>query len=453
MTDWGGPKAPDEVHLERTSGAARRKAKKARKARADEAAAAAARGARPGPSGPRSPRPRGPQPGERRTADAADDRPPDSRRVAVDALVRIEEGGAFANLALGPVLERSGLDERDRGLVTELVYGTTRMRRACDWLVDRFVTGTRPLDARTRSALRLGAYQLVVLGQPPHAAVTTAVSAAPKRSRGLVNAVLRKVAAEHEEHGTAFPDDATRLSYPDWIVERLTADLGPDRALAALEAMNAAASVTVRDDGYTQDEASQWVAELVEAGPGDRVLDLCAAPGGKATALAGTGAHVVAADVRPGRVGLIAGNARRTGTADRVHPLVADGRAVPFAAGSFDRVLVDAPCSGLGVLHRRADARWRMVPESVDRLARLQVELVRGAAELVRPGGLLVVSVCTLTARETTGVDSVVADVRPDLVALPPPGGPWVPWGRGALLLPQVAGTDGMALHRYRVPG
>lgn len=448
MSDGSGPRAPDEVHLERASGAARRKAKKARKARADETVA---RGARPAAAG-RSTRPRGPQPGERRSAEAADDRPPDSRRVAVDALVRIEEGGAFANLALGPVLERSGLDARDRGLVTELVYGTTRMRRACDWLVDRYVTGTRPLDARTRSALRLGAYQVVVLGLPAHAAVTTAVSAAPKRSRGLVNAVLRKVAAEHEGAGATFPDDATRLSYPDWIVDRLTADLGAERALAALEAMDAAASATVRDDGYTQDEASQWVAALVEAGPGDRVLDLCAAPGGKATALAAAGATVVAADVRPGRVGLIAGNARRTGTADRVHPLVADGRAVPFAAGSFDRVLVDAPCSGLGVLHRRADARWRVVPEAVDRLARLQVELVRAAADLVRPGGLLVVSACTLTARETTGVDSVVADVRPDLTPLPPPDGPWVPWGRGALLLPQAAGTDGMALHRYRLP-
>ena len=94
-----------------------------------------------------------------------------------------------------------------------------------------------------------------------------------------------------------------------------------------------------------------------------------------------------------------------------------------------------------------------MVPESVDRLARLQADLVRTAADLVRPGGLLVVSVCTLTARETTGVDCVVADVRPDLTPLPPPGDPWVPWGRGALLLPQAAGTDGMAIHRYRVPG
>ncbi|QYG93077.1 methyltransferase domain-containing protein [Iamia sp. SCSIO 61187] len=449
MTDWDGPRAPDDVHLERASGAARRKAKKVRKARAEQAAA---RGASAAAGGDRRPARRGP-PRDASGDAGSDERPPDARRVAVEALVRIEEGGAFANLALGPALERSTLDARDRGLATELVYGTTRMRRACDWLVDRFVTGDRPLDARTRSALRLGAYQLVILGMPPHAAVTTAVSAAPKRSRGLVNAVLRKVAAEHDEHGRCFPDPATALSYPDWIVERLTEDLGPERALAALEAMNASATVTVRDDGYTQDLASQWVAELVDAGPGDRVLDLCAAPGGKATALAGTGADVVAADVRPGRVGLIAGNAARTGTSDRVHPVVADGRSTPFPAAAFDRVLVDAPCSGLGVLHRRADARWRMVPESIDRLARLQVDLVRAAADLVRPGGLLVVSVCTLTARETTGVDTVVAEVRPDLEPLPPPGDPWVPWGRGALLLPQAEGTDGMALHRYRLPG
>ncbi len=376
----------------------------------------------------------------------------DPRRVAVDALVRIDEGGAYANLALGPVLERSGLDARDRGLVTELVYGTTRMRRACDWMVDRFVTGDRPLDAGTRAALRLGAHQLVHLGQPPHAAVGTAVGAAPKRSRGLVNAVLRKLAAEPVEART-FPSPAVALSYPDWVVERLVADLGEPDALAALEAMNEATGATVRADGYTQDRASQWVADLVGAEAGERVLDLCAAPGGKATALAGTGAQVVAADVRPARAGLVAGNARRTDTADRVHAVVADGCRPPFPAATFDRVLVDAPCSGLGVLHRRADARWRVTPESIDRLANLQVELVRAAADLVRPGGLLVVSVCTLTAEETTEVDRALAEVRPDLEPLPPPGPPWQPWGRGALLLPQAAGTDGMAVHRYRLPG
>ncbi len=379
-------------------------------------------------------------------------RPADPRQVAVDALVRIEEGGAYANLVLGPLLDRSGLEPRDRHLVTELVYGTTRMRRACDWLVDRFVKGDKPLDPPTRAALRLGAYQVAFLAQPPHAAVATAVGAAPRRSRGLVNAVLRRVADDHAAHGLRLPDPATALSYPDWIVELLTADLGEEAALAALEAMSAPRAPDVRDDGYTQDRASQWVAALVDAQPGERVLDLCAAPGGKATALAGTGATVVAVDRLPARVGLVAANATRTGTADRVLPLVADGTAPPLRPRSFDRVLVDAPCSGLGVLHRRPDARWRVTPEAVDRLAALQVDLVLAAADLVRPGGVLAVSVCTLSAAETTAVHDAVVAARPDLEVLPPPGDPWVPWGSGALLLPQAAGTDGMALHRYLVP-
>ncbi len=420
------PAGGDGGHAPRQSGAARRARKR------DRADAAAAR------------------------ADGRSDRGPaardtDPRRVAHEALVRIEEGGAYANLVLGPLLERSGLDVRDRGLATELVYGTTRMRRACDGLVDRFVTGSRPLDPPTRAALRLGAYQVAFLGMPPHAAVSTAVEVAPRRSRGLVNAVLRKVADDHAAHGRQIPDEATALSYPDWVVERLVADLGRDDAVAALEAMNVGGEATTRDDGYTQDRASQWVAELVGAEPGERVLDLCAAPGGKATALAAGGAFVVAADVRSARAGLVAGNAERTGTADRVAVVVADGVRPPLRPESFDRVLVDAPCSGLGVLHRRADARWRLEPGAVERLAALQAELVLAAADLVRPGGTLVVSVCTLTAAETTGVDAVVAECRPDLVPLPPPGDPWVPWGRGALLLPQARGTDGMALHRYRV--
>src|SRR5206468_9683539 len=134
---------------------------------------------------------------------------------------------------------------RDRHFVTELVYGTTRMRRACDWLVGRFVD--RPLDPDVRAALRLGAYQLHFLGTPPHAAVSATVDAAPKRARGLVNAVLRKVANATSAGDPEWPDDATRLSYPDWIVARLVDDLGSKPALDALDQMNQAASVHVRE--------------------------------------------------------------------------------------------------------------------------------------------------------------------------------------------------------------
>jgi len=229
---------------------------------------------------------------------------PSSRKVALDALVEIEAGGAYANLKLGPVLERSGLDERDRRLVTELVYGTIRRRRALDYLVDRFLVNDPPPTAR--AALRLGAYQLRFTDVPDHAAVSATVDVVPKRFRGLVNAVLRKVATSP----VAWPDDATRLSYPDWIVERLVDDLGTEEALDALETMNRAPDVTTRDDGYVQDRSSQRVVAALGAGPGDLVVDVCAAPGGKATALAADGARVIAADLRPKRVRLIATNAR-----------------------------------------------------------------------------------------------------------------------------------------------
>jgi 16S rRNA (cytosine967-C5)-methyltransferase len=359
------------------------------------------------------------------------------RKVALDVLTDLE-GGPPLNVALPARLADSDLSQRDRAFTTNLVYGTARMQRALDFLIDRFTM--RELDRPTRAALRLGAYQLHYLHTPPHAAVDGTVAVAPRRSRGLVNAVLRRIAGAPVE----WPDLATELSYPDWIVERLVADLGEEDAVAALRRMDEAPEVTVRADGYTQDLASQWVAAEVGARPGELVVDLCAAPGGKATAMAHTGAAVVANEAEPVRARLVAGNAERTGT--RVPVVVGDGRTPPLRPGSADRVLVDAPCSGLGVLRRRPDARWRRQPADIDRLAVLQRELLDAAAALVKPGGALVYSVCTLTAAETIDVDRWLADVHPELEPLDAPGQPWRRHGRGALLLPQAAGTDGMAL-------
>lgn len=383
----------------------------------------------------------------------------DPRRVALEALARIDEG-AFANLVLPELLAGSGMSERDRGFATTLVYGTTRMRRSLDLLVDRFVM--RPLDGATRNALRLGAHQLHHLGTPAHAAVSATVDVAPPRSRGLVNAVLRRVA----EAPVEWPDDATRLSYPDWVVSRLTEDLGATDALAALEQMNEPAEVSVRADGYTQDLASQWAADAVGARAGERVADLCAAPGGKATAMAGAGAHVLATDLDAARVATLAENVARLGLqaprhaddrqpdADvpggRVGIAVADGTRPPWRAGSLDRVLVDAPCSGLGVLRRRPDARWRVTPDDLDRLVALQRSLLGAAQAVLAPGGTLTYSVCTITAAETLGIDAWLGDAHPDLVALDALGEPWRPHGRGGLLLPQDRGTDGMFVLRLR---
>jgi 16S rRNA (cytosine967-C5)-methyltransferase len=359
-----------------------------------------------------------------------------ARRVAYKALRRIEQDGAYANLTVRTALERSDLDDRDRRFVTELVYGTTRMRRACDFLIDRFLL--RPVTDDVRTALRLGAYQLHFADVPPHAAVSETVGLLPQKVRGLANAVLRRVADAPVE----WPDDGTRLSYADWIIDRLRVDLGEQDALDALLQMNEPADVTVRADGYVQDRASQWVAALVGAVPGDRVLDMCAAPGGKTTAM---DAFVVAADVQLSRATLLRAN-------DVGRVVVADGRSSPFARGSFDRVLVDAPCSGLGALRRRPDARWRIAPADVARLAALQCELVDAAVTLLRPGGVLVYSVCTLTAAESLGVDQHLASAHPSLLPLDRPGPPWRPWGRGGIVLPQDEGTDGMCVLRLASP-
>lgn len=371
-----------------------------------------------------------------------------ARGLAVEALIRIDEG-AYANLLVPALLGDSGLEERDRAFVTELVYGTTRMCRACDWLIDRYLT--RPVSPPVRAALRIGTYQLAWLGTPPHAAVSATVDEAPPAARGLVNAVLRKVATGLGD--PAWPDMATELSYPDWVVERLTRDLGAEAAKGALETMNRAAAVTERPDGYIQDAASQQVASWVGAAPGERILDLCAAPGGKATQMASTGAAlVVAADLQSRRTAMVAANVHRLGL-DNVAAVQADGRRPPFPPGVFDRVLVDAPCTGLGVLRRRPDARWRAEPDDVRRLAELQKQLVAEAVSMVRPGGTLVYSVCTLTAAETAGIDNWLASAHPGLRPVAPPGSPWRPAGRGARLLPQAAGTDGMYVLGVRKPG
>jgi 16S rRNA (cytosine967-C5)-methyltransferase len=365
-----------------------------------------------------------------------------AREVALESLRRIDDDGAYANLVVPALLERSGLAANDRRFVTELVYGTTRMRRACDAVVDRFVTNDP--DAVTRRVLRLGAYQMVFAGVPPHAAVSTAVELAPRRTRGFVNAVLRRVSSTP----MVWPSDAVRLSYPDWVV-RTFRDEVPD-ADECLARMNEPAPVTKRADGYVQDLASQWVVDAVGARSGELVLDTCAGPGGKATGLASTGAHVVAADANAARAGLVARNADACATPMAV--VVADAQRPALVDGSFDRVLVDAPCSGLGALRRRPDARWRIAETDVDDLVALQSAILDASARLVRPGGWLVYSVCTITARESIGhtVPRGFEVVGREDSGLPRLRDEWQEFGSGFRLLPHRTDTDGMVIVRYR---
>jgi 16S rRNA (cytosine967-C5)-methyltransferase len=418
-----------------------------------------------------------------------------ARLAALDALVRIDEG-AYAHVVLPAMLGQTRLDDRDRAFVTELVYGTVRSQRRVDDLLARVVQ--RPLkrlDPPVRAALRLGAYQLVH-EVPAHAAVgetVNAVVARSPRARGFVNANLRALT----RLGPPWPEPtamAVALSYPDWLVARLTRELGSETALDTLTAMNEPGAVTLRSnplvttadaaraeleaagvhvergelvpdalvvrglgdpgrlalvrDGRAtpQDQGSQAVVAVLAPEPGERIADLAAAPGGKATAIGervGATGSVVALDVDAGRVRLIDGAVTRLDLAN-VFPVVGDAATPPLIPATFDRVLLDAPCSGIGVLRRRPDARWRLREDSIAQLAGLQVRLLAAAAALVRPEGVLVYAVCTMTAEETAGVDEWAAAHLPGFVPLAPPAVPWQPWGRGALLLPQAAGTDGM---------
>ncbi len=420
-----------------------------------------------------------------------------ARGVARDVLERVE-AGAHANALLPEALRRTGLSDRDRAFTTELVYGTVRLQRALDHLLS--TVSSRPLDTLdppVRAALRLGAYQLLK-GVAPHAAVGETVAVTPRRGGGYVNAVLRSLSRSGPPWPWPEGDDpaaiGVRTSHPDWIVERLLADLGAGDALAALDRDNAVPAVTLRVNprrttvealvaelegagarvergaliadalvvrgigdpralqavaqgrATPQDQGSQAVVAMLAPEAGERVLDVAAAPGGKATGAAelmDDRGLVVAVDLHAGRAGLVRDAALRLG-ARSVVVAVADGRALPAVESSFDRVLVDAPCSGLGVLRRRPDARWRVQPEDVEDLAVLQRELLAAGARAVRPGGRLVFAVCTLTRAETLDVDAWAAEHLAEFAVVAPPGPPWRPHGRGALILPQDAGTDGM---------
>ncbi len=426
-----------------------------------------------------------------------------SRDLALAVLLRVEEG-AYSNVLLPKMLRESALDARDRAFATDLVYGTLRQRRAVDHLLG--LVTDRPLaelDTPTLAVLRLGAYQLT-RGMPAHAAVSETVDAAPRRARGYVNAVLRKVAGLGPPWPWPKGDDvaalATRLSYPDWLVGEMIDRYGIDAARASLERGNEPPTVALRVNrrvtdadavggelratgvdvtrgelsegalrvrgtgdparlaavaegrATPQDEASQAVVDILDPQPDETIVDTAAAPGGKATAIGerlGESGRVVAGDVRPGRIRFVVAALRRLRLGE-VMPVVADGRAVPLRPASADRVLVDAPCSGLGVLRRRAELRWRIEREHVERAVELQRDLLRAAAETVRPGGILLYSVCTLTAAETTGIDAWAEQALPKLVADTPLGPPWRPRGRGALVLPHDADTDGMYVLRLR---
>jgi len=369
-----------------------------------------------------------------------------ARAVANQVLLRVFEDGAYADRALRAAA--ASLDERDRALARRLAFGAVQRVRTLDYAIEAL--GRRRvarMDAPVRAALRLGAYQLgFVDGTPRYAAVNESVElvreARLERAVPFANAVLRRLADGIRELLDRLPDSspaeaALRHSYPDWVAEVWWRDLGPEAARALMRAQNEPAERVVRlvrgeiegredadvpgawhveriDEAavaegriWPQSRASQLAALAVGAGEGERTLDLCAAPGGKATMLRG---DVVAVEVNEARARELQETAWTLG-ASNVRVVHADGRSLPPELTGFDHALVDAPCSGLGVLNQRPDLRWRAEP-----LAELQLELLRAASERVRPGGTVVYSVCTVNADECEAVvDTGGFEVDPTL--------------------------------------
>ena len=426
--------------------------------------------------------------------------------------VRVED--AYANLVLPHVLSRLGLSGRDAAFATELASGTLRGIGTYDAVlavcIDRPLA---KVEAKVLDLLRLGTHQILAMRVPTHAAIATTVDLVKSKvgpgAGGFANAVLRKVAAMSLTEWTADMPLPQRTSHPEWVVEELRSAVGDDQIEALLQADNEPPRVTLvarpgrasrselggeetRFSPYgvtlaggspaevpavaegragVQDEGSQLVAlALAEAGTdggvGELWLDLCAGPGGKSALLAALaaegGAILVANEAQPHRAGLVARNlsegmgsndcsfdpANRVPGAAGV--VAADGRRPPFRSGTFDRVLVDAPCSGLGALRRRPESRWRRRASDITELVPLQQELLRSALDLVRPGGVVVYATCSPVLAETRDVVATVLDEDPAVTLEPVAGvAGGVPEAEGPLpgtvqLWPHRHGTDAM---------
>ena len=398
-----------------------------------------------------------------------------ARRVAAEVLAAVRDDDAYANLLLPARIAQARLSPADAALATELTYGTLRMQGRYDRIV-RVAAGREPsaIDPDVLDVLRLGIHQLLATRIPPHAAVGDTVALAPRRATGFVNGVLRTVSRSTPEEWDAWATDgltgdarlAAEHSHPEWVVDALRGALDADGrpeeleqllaadnaspvvALVALPGLAevaelgergmlsptaartpggdpAAVPAVLQGRGRVQDEGSQLAALALSRArpvtPGERWLDLCAGPGGKAALLGAEaavgGARLTANELVPARAGLV----RRALSVLDPAPEVVEGDGARFGTrhpAAFDRILLDAPCTGLGALRRRPEARWRKRPEDVPELVALQKRLLDAAIAALAPGGLLAYVTCSPHPAETRDVVAGALDRHPGIEAL-----------------------------------
>ncbi|MDZ4804477.1 MAG: 16S rRNA (cytosine(967)-C(5))-methyltransferase RsmB [Candidatus Eisenbacteria bacterium] len=432
--------------------------------------------------------------------------PKSPREVALEALYAVDRRHAFSDRLLHKLLRDHPMDPRDAAMVTNIVRGTLRWQGRIDGLLNHFIKiGLDALPPMIQNILRMGVFQMLYMDRiPPSAAVDESVKLAKKfghpGTAGLVNAVLRKMVVEKDNlpeprlGDNPAPALATIYSHPEWMVSRWLRRFGLDETRELLDANNTPPPVTIRvnpnrttrdeflkrlhDMDLTaeigehhantirvngdfapasvssfheglftvQDESESMVVDLLGPKPGELVVDLCAAPGGKTSQiseLVGKKGLVIAVEGQKGRLKPLCENQTRMALTNAALVL-ADGRNLVLNK-PVDRVLVDAPCSGLGVLAKRADARWRKTEASVRSIAVLQAELLKAGAALVRPGGVLVYSVCSMEPEEGDQQIKRFLAEHPD-------------WqlDDAAAHLPAVMVTDGMMLilpHRHKMDG
>jgi len=407
--------------------------------------------------------------------------PSNPRQSCVRALLEWEKGRSFSDEILHTSLENAPLPPLDRAFFMETFFGILRNLSRMDFLIGRLREGH--VDANTRAVLRLGLYQIFHLRTAPHAAVNETVALAG-RARGLVNAILRRALREQASLEAAVsgagPEVAT--SHPGFLIGRWEKEFGLEATARLCAWNNLPAEVYIRANGlkvtagellrssreataveahpmtlkvrqlpfswianglcYVQDPSTLLACDLLDPQPGETVLDTCAAPGGKAAYLAqkmGNTGRLIACDLYESRVDRLRENLRRLGVTNAktlLHDCMQAGP--PLDPRSFDRILVDAPCSNTGVLRRRVDVRWRLTEEDFIRMPAQQLALVRRAADLLKPGGALVYSTCSLEPEENDAL------VERALAAIP-----GLRFLESRRSLPFVDGIDGAYAARF----
>lgn len=440
-----------------------------------------------------------------------------AREVALEVIHRVHKSGSYANLLLPKKLQESGLDTRDKAFVTELTYGTLRARGTLDWIIQQHSKQKiQKIPDLILDLLRMSVYQIFFMDVPDHASINESVNIAKKHFHPgipkFVNGLLRGIARSKDS--LPWPDKeqdpakyiSLRYFHPLWMVKTWIEDFGVGGAQALCEANNRPPKLTIRvntlkttpeelaaslreagwevapgqylpealilkgggdltqlpqfKEGlfYVQDESSMITAHALDPQPGETIIDVAAAPGGKTTHMAQlmqNKGQIISVDINPNRVNLLKQNIQRLGITISL-PLQADAMKLKAVIKKpVDRILADAPCSGLGVLSRRPDARWTKKPEQISELSQIQTDLLTAVADFVKPAGVMLYSVCTLSKQETRLVverflrikeDFFIEDISP---YLPEKIRPDVKEGM-IQLMPSIHGIDGLFFARFR---